>query len=232
MNVHDFTAEGWPPLVGLRITDSHGSIDMPGNKLAEFYGKITRTENGCWEWQGPQTQAGYGRLNITNRYWYTHRLSHELHTGAIPAGMHVDHLCRNRICCNPAHLEPVSAQENTLRSPVAIAALNAAKTHCQYGHPLTDGNLVSRPGSSGRCCRTCHLWHIRVSRAKKRGKPFETEPPKDVAPQSSSAARSEVCRNGHRRTEENTLQTTSHRRCRICAADARKRYNERQAVNV
>lgn len=223
--MHDFTAEGWPPLVGLRVTDSQGTIDLPAEKLAEFYSKINRSEGGCWEWQGPKTQHGYGRLNVAGRYWYTHRLSYELHTGPIPEGMHTDHLCRNRQCCNPEHLEAVTPQENALRSPVTRASVNAAKTHCKYGHPLVEGNLVKRRGGKGRLCRTCHLWHGRVSRAKKLGLPYEAEPPKEVAP----LTQANVCRNGHPRTPENTLQTATQRRCRICDAGSRERYTERQA---
>lgn len=155
------TGGGWPAIVNRLITDGRGALEMPADKVAELYANLTRTESGCWEFTGPQTEAGYGRLNILDRYWYTHRLSYELHVGAIPEGLHMDHLCRNRICCNPEHLEPVTPRENALRSPVAVAAVNARKTHCLNGHELAGDNLMHRKDGKGRRCRTCHERQVR-----------------------------------------------------------------------
>lgn len=159
----DFTGEGWPPVINRRVTDGRGSLEVSDEKVTEFRRKIQRNDDGCWEWSGPLTQAGYGRLNIVDRYWYTHRLSYELHVGVIPSDRHIDHLCRNRKCCNPAHLEPVTSRENTLRSPVSKAAVNAVKTHCDHGHELADDNLMERTlanGQTGRRCRTCHTRQV------------------------------------------------------------------------
>ena len=73
--------------------------------------------------------------------------------GPIPEGLTLDHLCRVRACVNPAHLEPVTLRENTLRSPSAPTAINARKTECLRGHAFTPENTwVHR---SRRCCREC-----------------------------------------------------------------------------
>jgi hypothetical protein len=73
--------------------------------------------------------------------------------GEIPRGMTLDHICRNRDCCNPAHLEPVTVKENILRGD-SLSARNARKTHCHRGHPLAGDNL-SLPPSGGRKCKAC-----------------------------------------------------------------------------
>lgn len=81
-----------------------------------------------------------------NRLIAAHRFAYELANGPIPDGLEIDHLCRNRKCVNPAHLQAVSHRENMLR---------AAKTHCLNGHPLTGPNVYLRPDGRGRECREC-----------------------------------------------------------------------------
>jgi len=79
--------------------------------------------------------------------------------GPIPDGLTIDHLCRNRACVKPAHLEAVSQRVNTLRSPIAVAAINARKTHCKRGHAFDDLNTRVSIGPNGqrrRDCRACH----------------------------------------------------------------------------
>lgn len=157
---------GWPPIVNRLITDGRGSLVIPDGKIIELRSGITVTEDGCWEYSGIESNSGYGRLNVLDRYWYTHRLSYELHVGPIPAGQYMDHLCRNKVCCNPRHLEPVTPRENVLRSPVAPAALNARKTHCVHGHELTGYNLMFRNDGKGRRCRTCHNRQCREAKQR------------------------------------------------------------------
>lgn len=73
----------------------------------------------CWEWTGSLTQAGYGHMSVDGKLDYTHRIVWELLVGPIPEGLVIDHLCRNRACCNPDHLEPVEQAVNVRRGIVA-----------------------------------------------------------------------------------------------------------------
>lgn len=115
-------------------------------------------ETGCHEWTAGRSSQGYGVIHHTGRQHRAHRVAWEINRGPIPSGKHIDHLCRNRGCVNPDHLEPVMPRENILRSPIAPPALNAAKLFCQAGHELVDDNLDSHALKSGRrscviCCR-------------------------------------------------------------------------------
>jgi len=117
--------------------------------------------NGCWQWQGRPTNAGYGQMGVLvdgkQRTFSAHRVSYEVFVGEIPNGLVIDHLCRNRLCVNPDHLEAVTQQENVMRSPIAIGAINARKTHCPQGHPYDDENtyVLRLPNTTSRYCRTC-----------------------------------------------------------------------------
>jgi hypothetical protein len=110
------------------------------------------TETGCWQWQRP-LDNGYGRFWVDGQTVLAHRYSYEIHVGSIPDGLHLDHLCRNRGCVNPAHLEPVTLAVNVLRGE-GLSAVNARKTVCKHGHPLTDDNVYVTPRGS-RTCRAC-----------------------------------------------------------------------------
>ena len=110
--------------------------------------------NGCWIWQRSLTEFGYGQMRVGDRMQRTHRITYEAFVGPLVGGMHIDHLCRVRACCNPAHLEQVSPRVNCLRGET-IAAKNSNKTECVHGHPLTGENVYLRPDRPGRNCRQC-----------------------------------------------------------------------------
>jgi len=107
---------------------------------------------------------GYGRATFEDRTQNAHRVAYVLAHGPIAAGLHVDHLCRNRLCCNPAHLEAVTVRENLYRSPAMIARVS--KTHCPRGHPYSGNNL--RVYASGRQCRACGNVQQRLYQARRR----------------------------------------------------------------
>lgn len=113
---------------------------------------------GCWVWDGASDYQGYGRINIDGRTMLAHRASYELHVGLIPAGLEIDHLCRNPSCINPAHLEPVTRKVNTDRGRCAEVHRHrfAAMTHCKNGHEYTKTNTYFNP-SGHRNCKICRL---------------------------------------------------------------------------
>jgi hypothetical protein len=128
---------------------------------------------GCWVWTGTPRHDGYGRMSIgsrgTQREHLVHRLSYEWIVGKIPEGLVIDHLCRNRACVNPAHMEPVTNVENVMRGE-GFSATHARKTYCPAGHKLAGRNLSKWHLKHGqRKCATCHAAREQVRRDRTRG---------------------------------------------------------------
>lgn len=136
--------------------------------IDRFWSYVDR-QDVCWLWTGSLTESGYGRFSIGGRAGTVvraHRFSYEMHVGAIPAGLDLDHLCRVRRCVNPSHLEPVTRRENTLRSPIAAPAVNASLTHCIRGHEFTPENTYTPPSRpNSRHCRACRRLRERCNRS-------------------------------------------------------------------
>jgi hypothetical protein len=116
-------------------------------------------ERGCHIWTGKRNEHGYGRVTISNRQYFIHRVRYEREVGPIPPGLQLDHFaCNNGPggCCNPAHCEPVTSHENTLRGLAARGRPVGSATHCPKGHPLSGDNLRRFQLKRGiRSCRTC-----------------------------------------------------------------------------
>lgn len=115
-------------------------------------------ESGCWQWTGKLRTGGLGGGGGYAPFWdgratYAHRYMVEARYGPVPKGMQVDHLCRNRGCVNPDHLEIVTPQVNQLRG-TSFAPRNASKTHCDSGHEFTPANTYMENGKM-RKCRRC-----------------------------------------------------------------------------
>lgn len=117
------------------------------------------TSGDCWEWLA-STVAGYGQIRIgktedgRTRTGKAYRVVYELLVGPVPPGLELDHLCRNKLCCNPDHLEPVTHAEN-IRRGQAPAGKSARSTHCKRGHAFTASNTLYYAPRNERICRTC-----------------------------------------------------------------------------
>jgi len=110
----------------------------------------------CTIFNGTKTKDGYGETTVQARKFLVHRVVYEHLKGPIPESLQVDHLCRNRQCCNIDHLELVTSRENTMRglSPSQTKARAASITHCPAGHEYSEENTaIYFPNN--RHCRTC-----------------------------------------------------------------------------
>lgn len=123
-----------------------------------------RGPSDCWRWLGPLNTAGYGRY-WSHPYVASHRFSWVQTNGPVPDGLQLDHLCRNRACVNPAHLEPVTRRENILRG-VSPVAENARRDRCGQGHEFDAENTYVWQGH--RMCRICRAARKRRYRAAAR----------------------------------------------------------------
>lgn len=123
--------------------------------------------DGCWEWLGFHNAKGYSQVRIGGRggrLHRLHRLLYELLIGPIPDGLQLDHLCRNRGCVRPDHLEPVTQEENLARGNPSPTDINRMKVHCPAGHPYDAENTYYYPRSQHRGCRECNRERGRVHR--------------------------------------------------------------------
>jgi HNH endonuclease len=145
---------------------------MRGTLEDRFWSKVAKSDDppfwwlngGCWEWTGT-TREGYGRIKNSNRLSNAHVLSYQWSKGPIPDGYRIDHLCRNRRCVNPHHLDAVTHQTNIKRGlskwyGVSEGLLKGHQksrnaTHCPQGHPYSGDNLFINVNGSRRC-RQCN----------------------------------------------------------------------------
>ena len=141
-------ARGWCNKHLLRWRRHGDPSRQPVTALDRFWQNVVKRSSGCWTWTGRADSFGYGRISIEGRYTGAHRFAYETFVGPVPEGLELDHLCRTRLCVNPAHLEPVTHAENMERARVA-------RTHCRHGHPVTEENTYTSPTTGHRSCRVC-----------------------------------------------------------------------------
>lgn len=119
--------------------------------------KVAEGNGGCIIWTGAQNSDGYGNAWVAGAAYRAHRVAFVAAAGAdVPAGLELDHLCRNRACVNPAHLEAVSHKENVLRG-TAPTAQQSRMAHCAQGHRLSDPASLYAPDAARgkRQCAKC-----------------------------------------------------------------------------
>lgn len=135
---------------------------------ADFWLRVDRgASTDCWPWTGSLDGQGYGRLRPPGRNLRAHRLSCIVHGIPLTVDQVVDHLCRNKRCVNPAHLEPTTVQINTARGegPTADLALARLSGTCVKGHVLALVGLHKQRG--GATCAECGRERVRRYKARK-----------------------------------------------------------------
>lgn len=155
---------------------------------------------GCWNWTGSKMRNGYGQFRYETRNWAAHRVAWVLFVGPLEEGLDLDHLCRNRACVCPNHLEPVTRAENLRRGAALI-------TRCPHGHPYDEENTYWHRGH--RLCRACKKtpkWKEYIRNYYQQRHPDRATDNKDKT----------HCPQGHPFDEENTYRYRDARRCRTC----------------
>lgn len=180
-----------PPNVVFR----RGRWRQAETRLVRFEQKVSpEPTSGCWLWTGAMQPKGYGTVKVDGRVWLAHRAVYTAHVGPIPAGLDLDHKCRNRSCVRPDHLEPVTHAENLQRasklSPASVAAMRAA---CDAGEAR--GVVASRYGIGAaalgaiiRGDRWSELKRLRLAAVECDGAEFESKPRAVGRPARATAA--------------------------------------------
>lgn len=185
-------------------------MEATRKQIILFMRKVEKVD-GCWLWRGCVSSNGYGIVNRNKKNILVHRYSYSHYKGPIPEGLVIDHLCRNKLCVNPDHLEAVTIGENVLRGP-SIVGKKRGRLACPNGHTYTPESVYLYRGY--RVCRHCRK--LNVKKAMKRGKQWETpfEPKSDLCPLGHVYDRVDVRKSGFRQQVCTTCATMASRRHR------------------
>lgn len=136
--------------------------------------RVIDPNTGCWNIPYAINPGGYSQWRSPSRASiqeaFTHRFTYRFLKGPIPDGLHIDHLCRNRACANPDHMEPVTCAVNVLRGE-GLCAQNARRSHCSNGHEFTPENtqmVLRSNGKQYRRCATCRKEYLVRDQKRKR----------------------------------------------------------------
>ena len=113
-----------------------------------FFNKIIVLDSGCWEWQGNLSVKGYGRIGLRGKLYKAHRICYELFYGKIPKGNDIHHICKNKRCCNPRHLENMTHSDHSITDNHY-----SNQSQCKHGHEYNEKNTIIYRG--GRVCLIC-----------------------------------------------------------------------------
>ena len=187
-------------------------LDIDLKWVERFNALISRSDSdGCWIWTGTARPDGYGQYTIAvngkKTIYKSHRLCYELSIGPIPDGAHLHHVCMNRACVNPLHLEPMQ--------PSAHEKLHHVRqTHCLRGHEFTDDNVYVR-SNGGRTCKICSDVYQKVHEALRKARRVKRKKTRLY------------CIHGHFVGGDNLLVAAGRRECKICTTGTKKRTRAR-----
>jgi hypothetical protein len=183
---------------------------MSDAKAHRFWAKVVKQATPCWTWTAGQLNGGYGQFKLSaDSVVSAHRFAYELVRGPIPDGLTIDHLCKNRLCVNPEHLEAVTMGDNIRRA----TSSNREKTHCANGHEYNSENTIftkQRGNAKHRICKIC-----RNAAAKRQRERLNTIAPVPTLTHNSIKTH---CKRGHEFTLANTylMPNGGGRRCLAC----------------
>ena len=134
-------------------------IDIPEFDHARFLSKISVSQDtDCWNFTGFDLSNGYAGFSINSRTYLAHRISYSIFKEKLVQGMYIDHICRNKKCCNPEHLRQVTPKINATENSFSVAVIALSKTHCPKGHAYDEKNtLITKLGR--RKCKACQAIH-------------------------------------------------------------------------